>query len=266
MNLRILVTGKNRRIANDICDHLKQDRGYEPMKCAASKKALIDTVLTEMPHIIIICLGNETPESVKIFNVLCDSTGGSFFKVFVVANDADRKVFINETEIEKLFLLARPVSLVALYMKLEELEEYFANHGFEDTPLITEYVNEKTIRRKRILVVDDDPQQLAMIRDHLREFYDVTLVNGGKQALRFLEKQEADLVLLDYMMPEMDGPEMLKTMRSDPKLNDIPVIFLTGLADRDKVINLLVELKPQGYVVKPSKKSELVARIIDVLG
>ena len=96
MNLRILVTGKNRRIANDICDHLKQDRDYEPMKCAASKKALIDTVLTEMPHIIIICLGNETPESVKIFNVLCDSTGGSFFKVFVVANDADRKVFINE--------------------------------------------------------------------------------------------------------------------------------------------------------------------------
>ena len=266
MRLRILVTGKNRRIANDICDHLLQDRGYEPMKCAASKKAIIDTVLTSMPHIIIICLGNESPESAKIYNVLCNSTGGSSFKIFVVTNDEDRKIFLNETEIEKLFLLPRPVSLVSLYMKLEELEAYFEKNGFSELPMISEYVNERAFRRKRILVVDDDSQQLALIRDQLREFYDVTLVNGARQALRFLDKQEADLVLLDYMMPDMDGPEMLKVMRTDPKLKDIPVIFLTGLADRDRVINLLVELKPQGYVVKPSKKSELVARIIDVLG
>ena len=266
MKLRILVTGKNRRIANDICEHLQEDRGYEPVKCSASKKALIDTVLSQMPHIIIICLNDETPDSVKIFNVLCDSTGGSYFKVFVVANDADRKTFINETEIEKLFLMSRPVSLPALYMKLEELEEYFGKHGVEDTPMLTEYVNENAVRRKHILVVDDDPEQLAMIRDHLREFYDVTLVNSAAKALKFLVKKEVDLVLLDYVMPQMDGPAMLKELREDPELCDIPVIFLTGLSDRDKVINLLVELRPQGYVIKPAKKSELVARIIDVLG
>ncbi len=266
MKLRILVTGKNRRIAKDICDHLQEDRGYEPLKCTASKRALLDTVLTQTPHIIIICLGNETPDSVKLFNVLCDSTGGTSFKIFVVANDEDRKTFINETEIEKIFLLSRPVSLVSLYMKLEELEEYFETHALENTPMLTEYVNEKAMRRKHILVVDDDSEQLAMIRDHLREFYDVTLTNGGRQALKYLEKHETDLVLLDYMMPEMDGPEMLKVMRTYPNLKDIPVIFLTGLADRDRVINMLVELKPQGYILKPAKKSELVARIIDVLG
>ena len=266
MKLRILITGKNRRIANDICDHLREDRGYAPIKCAASKKALIDTVLTEMPHIVIICLNDETADSVKVFDVLCDSTGGSFFKVFVVANDTDRKVFINETQIEKLFLMSRPVSLPALYSKLEELEAYYEKHGVSDTPMITEYVNENAMRRKHILVVDDDPEQLAMIRDHLREFYDVTLVNGAKKALKFLEKKEVDLILLDYIMPEMDGPEMLKVLRDDPELCDIPVVFLTGLSDRDKVINMLVELRPQGYVLKPSKKSELVARIIDVLG
>ena len=266
MKLRILITGKNRRIANDICDHLRQDRGYEPVKCAASKRALIDTVLTQIPHIIIICLNDETPDSVKLFNVLCDSTGGSSFKVFVVANDADRKIFINETEIEKLFLMSRPVSLPALYMKLEELEDYFEEHGISDTPKLTEYVNEKAITRKHILVVDDDAQQLAMIRDHLREFYDVTLVNSAEKGLRFLDKRSVDLVLLDYMMPEMDGPEMLKTMREDRALKDIPIIFLTGLSDRDKVVETLVDLKPQGYILKPAKKSELVARIIDVLG
>ena len=142
MKLRILVTGKNRRIANDICEHLFQDRGYEPTKCAASKKALIDTVLNSMPHIIIICLGNESPESARIYNVLCDSTGGASFKIFVVTNDEDRKIFLNETEIEKLFLLPRPISLVSLYMKLEELEEYFEKNGFVELPMISEYVNE----------------------------------------------------------------------------------------------------------------------------
>ncbi len=66
-------------------------------------------------------------------------------------------------------------------------------------------------------------------------------------------------------MPEMDGPETLKAIRADEDIEDVPVIFLTGVKERNIVIETITKLKPEGYVIKPSKKSELVAKIIDAL-
>ena len=133
---------------------------------------------------------------------------------------------------------------------------------------MTEFINPNTdeISRKHILAVDDNAEQLMLIKEHLREFYEVTLVNSGEAALRFLGRRKVDLILLDYMMPGMNGPEVYQMLKEDPMLSEIPVIFLTGVKEKDKVIKTLVELKPQGYIVKPSKKSEIVAKIIDVLG
>lgn len=116
------------------------------------------------------------------------------------------------------------------------------------------------------IVVTGRNEQLVQIKEHLREFYDTTLVSSGKSAFKYLEKSETDLILLDYMMPGMNGPEVLKELRKDPDYKDIPVIFLTGVSEKEIVIKTITELKPQGYVLKPTKKSELVAKIIDALG
>ena len=103
------------------------------------------------------------------------------------------------------------------------------------------------------------------IKDQLEEFYDVTCVKSGEAAFRFLAKKHCDLILLDYMMPGMDGPEVLRNIHDTKDWEDIPVIFLTGVTEKKKVIQTLAELRPQGYLVKPSKKSEIVAKIIDAL-
>ena len=68
------------------------------------------------------------------------------------------------------------------------------------------------------------------------------------------------------MMPEEDGPSVLRRLREVDEYADIPVIFLTGMTEKNTVIRTLTELKPQGYIVKPAKKSELVAKIIEVIG
>ena len=68
------------------------------------------------------------------------------------------------------------------------------------------------------------------------------------------------------MMPDQDGPEVLKKLRTVDEYADIPVIFLTGVTEKNTVIDTLTVLRPQGYIIKPSKKSEIVAKIIDVLG
>lgn len=265
--LRIMVTGKNRKIASDVSKHLESDRGYTPIKCPAAKTPLLDMVLSEMPHVIIVCAGNETADTVKVYDILKESTKTGFSSIIVIANDEDKKCFIDNTKLKKISFLSRPVSLTALYTKLEELEEKYNAKNELDISMITEFENElEEFPRKHILVVDDESDQLAAIKENLMEFYEVTLINKGKNVFRYLEKYKVDLILLDYMMPEMSGSEVLKLLRAHPDYKDIPIVFLTGVSDKDTVIKTLVELKPQGYILKPSNKSEMVAKIIDVLG
>lgn len=265
--MKIMVTGKNRRIAVDVCEHLQADRDYELIKCATSRKALLDVSLKELPDVILICASDESEDSVKVFDVLKESVRIGAIELIVIANDDDRKCFMANTELDRMSFLSRPVSLLALYKKLAEIEASIEEK--ESNLSLIEFVNDHTpkeFERKHILVVDDDPEQLIMIKDHLKEFYEVTVINGGKNILKVLEKYKFDLILLDYMMPGMDGPEVLKMLRTYPEYENIPVVFLTGMSDKDAVVKLIVELKPQGYVLKPSKKSDIVAKIIDVLG
>lgn len=265
--LKILVTGKNRRIAADICNHLAEDKDYHVIKCAAKQDVLFNTVPNERPRVIIICLGNETKETIKQFDILKECAKLGAITLIVVSNTEDKSLFIKYTGLEKMFFLSRPVSLYALYDKLEEVEKKYTE-GDDDYALLTEFVNPNPdkIQRRHILAVDDSAEQLMQIKEHLKEFYDVTLVGSGKDAFKLLSKKKVDLILLDYLMPGMDGPEVYEMLKADPKYEDIPVVFLTGVKEKNKVIKTLVDLKPQGYIVKPTKKSELVAKIIDVLG
>ena len=269
MELKVLLTGHNRRIAADISDHLKNERGCFAVSCSPTKSALFATVLSELPNVIIICLGDETKETVKTFDVLSECNRLGAATIIVVANDPDRATFINHTVLERVFFLARPVSLFALYDKLNEIEEKLEYEKECGRNLLTEWTNpvsKEACTRKHILVVDDDPEQLSQIKEHLKEFYEVTLVTSGKNIEKFLQRYYVDLILLDYLMPDMDGPQALALLRANPDYKNIPVIFLTGVSEKETVIKTLVELKPEGYVLKPTKKSDLVAKIIDVLG
>ena len=268
MRLKIMLTGKNRRIAKDVSEHLENDRDYITVKCASSKEALFEMVPQEMPNVIIICLGDETKDTVCVFDVLKECTKMGGVTIIVIASEEDRKIFINNTKLERMFFMERPVSLFALYDKLNEVEEAVESNKNNGAQLLEEYVNPHANDlppRKRILVVDDNTEQLLQLKEHLQEFYDVSLVTSGEAALRFFEKKTADLILLDYMMPKMNGPEVLARLRARNDLWRIPVIFLTGVSERDTVVKTLVELKPQGYIVKPAKRWELVGKIIEVL-
>lgn len=114
--------------------------------------------------------------------------------------------------------------------------------------------------QKRILVVDDDQNMLQLLYSFLRDTYHVTMVNNGKDAIESLHKQKPDLVLLDYLMPEMNGKETLELIRADENLKNLPVFFLTGVSDSTKISECL-KLNPSGYILKPIGKFSLLARI-----
>lgn len=114
----------------------------------------------------------------------------------------------------------------------------------------------------RILIVDDEPELRSMLRQYLtREGFDVAEAATGHEALDAAERFEPDLLLLDVGLPDIDGFEVLRTLRST---SDIPVIMLTARDDEiDRVVGLSVGA--DDYVVKPFSPRELVARIQAVL-
>ena len=115
-----------------------------------------------------------------------------------------------------------------------------------------------------ILVVDDNPKYLA---DALPMYgYDVTVANDGLEALKILDQKEGvfDLILLDVMMPNMDGWDTLKAIRSNKKIKYIPVIMITAVSEDQKVVSGL-RIGADDYIVKPFILPNLLARIEAVL-
>lgn len=118
-------------------------------------------------------------------------------------------------------------------------------------------------RKRHILVVDDDVRILRFLKAYLRE-YDVATAVNGSQAMKFLETKKTDLILLDYEMPVENGPEVLKKLRENERTKEIPVVFLTGVADSDKIQEVLL-MKPQGYLLKPINRGKLMEIIKKVI-
>ncbi|MCR5475952.1 MAG: response regulator [Lachnospiraceae bacterium] len=113
----------------------------------------------------------------------------------------------------------------------------------------------------RILIVDDDPAYAKIVREWIKDRYKVDIVTAGMQAILFLlklpEGEKIDMILLDYEMPVVDGPQVLQMLRQESSLDAIPVIFLTGNGTREAVSRVM-ELKPDGYILKSTQKEELL--------
>ena len=114
--------------------------------------------------------------------------------------------------------------------------------------------------RKRILVVDDDGTMLRTLKLWLSDRYQIYMANSGANAITLLETKEVDLVLLDYEMPVASGPEVLRMIRSNPTLCDIPVMFLTAKNDQESVRSV-ADLKPEKYLFKTMPPDVLLENI-----
>lgn len=120
--------------------------------------------------------------------------------------------------------------------------------------------------KKRILCIEDEAEMIELMRLVLeREGFEVTGAMGGEQGLKAMRQEKPDLILLDLMMPGIDGWEVYRQMRADKELTEIPVIIVTAKAQSiDKVLGLQVA-KVADYITKPFGPKELIGSIERVL-
>ena len=114
--------------------------------------------------------------------------------------------------------------------------------------------------KKTILIVDDTETNIDILLEILDDEYDILVALDGKSALEILQEEALDLILLDIMMPQMDGYEVCAIIKSQESTSDIPVVFITAKTDEDS-IEKAYECGGIDYITKPFKARELIARV-----
>jgi two-component system, sensor histidine kinase and response regulator len=116
------------------------------------------------------------------------------------------------------------------------------------------------MEKNRILIVDDQPNNLKVISSILSKQYKLFVANSGEKALKILEVEMPDLILLDVMMPNMDGYQVCEILKQDERTKDIPIIFLTAKNELEDIVKGF-DLGAVDYITKPFKIREVEVRI-----
>ena len=166
--------------------------------------------------------------------------------VILVIGDRDAFDFVHKyiSKEDIAFEVSRPLDIADLMSKIMVATD-------------DEYAHQ---RRKSILIVDDDLTYLQMVREWLKDTYRVGMANSGTQAVAWLATNKADLILLDYDMPVLDGPKVMEMLRSESFSNSTPVMFLTGKNDRKSVTDV-ISLKPADYLLKSISRDKLLSTL-----
>ena len=175
-----------------------------------------------------------------------------------LANDLDRKmILIGYDEQHDLIHKTIPEPLILEWFKRPLVMDDLIR-------CIMKYMEENTGEnaKKTVLIVDDDITYMRTVYEWLKGSYHVGMAANGVQAISYLVRNSADLVLLDYEMPIANGPQVLQMLKNESQTGQIPVMFLTGHGDKESVMSV-VGLKPADYLLKTIDKETLLKKLSD---
>ncbi len=251
----IMIIGKMNEMLKDLNSYLKHY--FRVQICSDNVSMAVGMIKVTEPDLILISLVGLFNISSELFAKLHKEY--SDLPVLTIGSGADIKDVAHFYVGEQFENLLRPLDnkdvLSAICRRLEINEQTIQEavvHTTED-------------ERKKVLIVDDNAATLRSIKAMLQEKYQIMLANSGMQAMTTMGKKRPDVILLDYEMPVCDGKQTMEMILAHEELCDIPVIFLTGVNDREH-IQAVLKLKPAGYLLKPAVPQRLIDTIEKALG
>ncbi|MBR1854622.1 MAG: response regulator [Lachnospiraceae bacterium] len=245
----VLMIGKVNELMKDINDYLKHY--FRVQLCAENPQNALGMIKVVQPDLVLVSLIGMYDVNTAMFARIQQEF--PHIPVLTIGTENERKAFLVFYEGKQFENLIRPIENADVFSAIcrrLELDEQAVKAGAatEDDG------------RKKILVVDDNATTLRSIKGMLDEKYQILLANSGMKAMTSIGKTRPDAILLDYEMPVCDGRQTLEMIRADEELTDIPVIFLTGVNDREH-IEAVLKLRPAGYLLKPAVPDKLIAAI-----
>ncbi len=274
MKYKVLITGRAFPVIDDF--FVRTQENFECMSTSDRESDLLLHVKLFQPDIFVFCPKEETKERMERISEARYKAEKEVMMV-VIGDSADVQNFISASKGAVDLALRKPISInkaqeeILSIIRAKEIKTAekaaMEAQAAEEARLAMEAQEqtEENSDMKHVLVIDDDPVMLKTIKRYLGEEYNVATALAGKIALKFLEKRTTDVILLDYEMPSMTGPEVLDILRANEKTKNIPVVFLTGVNEVDKIQKVLT-MKPQGYMLKPVNNEELHRTLKKILG
>ncbi|MCH5341332.1 MAG: response regulator [Acetatifactor sp.] len=291
MKYKILLAGKASSIIDDFFQRLTDS--FEIMTTSLWHDDILRHVKYFQPHMFLFCMYNESREDFNRMLSLKYQLVKSRVYFGLIGSQTDVTDFERAAVNVADLTMVKPLTIDVIQKRIQKFLEAHRPMDTQDTNtdsaaaaqpdsftvssnavaaaaaktasnITAEIAALTSPQRKHILVVDDDPRMLKMLKEQLHHDYDVGTAVNGKIAMKFLESKHTDLILLDYEMPDEKGPDVLEKIRANRSTKDVPVIFLTGVTEREKIQKALV-LQPQGYLLKPINHDRLIETITKVL-
>lgn len=261
MKYKILLAGKNQTTMDDFF-YVMSNR-FECMTTSVRNADIFAHIKYFEPDAFVYCMSVETKESIMALTKALEDVGRKKQRVILIGENENCMEFLRWSPDMVSLILEKPLNANIISEKIislldKEKEKEKRVHSAKQLP-------HNIFGDKQILVIDDDPIMLKLIKEKLRDKYSVATAVSGKIGLDFLERKYVDLILLDYEMPGENGAKVLEKIRFNEKTKDIPVVFLTGINDRDKIQRVLA-LNPQGYLLKPIEHEKLKETISKIIG
>jgi CheY-like chemotaxis protein len=260
------------------------DMSLECINTSSRYEDIINHLKYITPDVFVYCLYGESPDDIKRFANVEHKFTEQDIPIVIVGNRDECEQFSKIAPSIEVTVFQRPISAQKLEHQIVEMLE--KRRARQKSALQEDIGDAEDIQpvngalggqepsssqpvsgpaRKHILIVDDDSSVLKLLKTYLGERYDVATAINGKVAMKFLESKRTDLVLLDYEMPGENGATVLSQIRDNPRTQNLPVIFLTGVTVRAKIQEVLA-LKIQGYLLKPIDMEKVASTIKGVLG
>lgn len=262
MKRKVLMAGTNQSIIDDFFYVLNDD--FETLTTSMRTDDIMAHFEYFKPEAFIYSMGTESKERIlKLSNFLADLSAKGITLILIGDADSCEEFMHVRGDIIQLVIMKPFTAVTAgdllkqFFLRKEEEERLRKEEEEREAARLREPEDDAP---KHVLVIDDDPLMLRIIKERIKDEYVVATAVSGRIGLNFLSRKKTDLILLDYEMPEMDGAEVLEKIREREDLRDIPVIFLTGINDSSKIQKVLA-MKPQGYLLKPIDGDKLMAAI-----
>ncbi len=275
MAKKILLVEDDPHIVETVSSRLKA-RGYD-VKAARDGLQAVKKAHQERPDLIILDVRVPAGNGISVAEKLKLSDDTALIPVIFITGYASKDVRQKALEVGAKGLLTKPFAAEDLLPKvrsvLGEVDEKVAGNKqylkkleeWEKAVVDDEIVEESKVRKNRILVVEDEAHALETLKDRLEfEGYEIVTAEDGETALSRAGTEKPDLIILDIMLPKVDGFEVCRLLKSDEELRHIRVIMLTARA-QDTDINLGKEIGADAYITKPFDFSELIKKIKEVL-
>lgn len=220
---------------------------YDVITCTPDREVIVSTLKETSYGVILIYLPDTDIVKFVYYKDAIEYAEQNKIPMIMVGSKEEYKRISKESVEQMNEVLYKPITPDEI---LTVLKRYVEPESDEN--MIDENQREWDTR-KRLLLIDDTAVMLRSLKAILSDEYQVCMANSAVNALKCIGREKPDAILLDYEMPVCDGKKTLEMLRSNEATKDIPVFFITGVANKEK-IKEIIALKPEGYLLKPLDK------------